>query len=395
MSRQLNRSGSLLILFLAVPLAVGCDGPTIPVRRLAPATTARRNQATLAFPPASYTIVDLGTLPGMKMSIASAISASGYIAGTASNNGQGAPSHAFVVDHAMHDLGTLPGTNAGQATGVNALEHVVGTSAIIGSATGTQAWFWSSAHGMVKLPTLKGATYTVATAINDGDEIAGCVQLNGTKHMVTWSGASHTLADLGTGPTHEGACAAAINLHGMMAVLYTHLGQSAIGFYYSGKLTPISLPWANATLTSNVGAGGSGFPLPNAGINRYGDITTSASLGYPTTSFFVWTGGGGSVAAASTSHSLWSAALNINHIAVGEGSDPPTPSGSCFYGFTYQAGGPGYRELPYLVYPPDFDCEHYRVGAFPAAINDQNVIVGAAYTDSLSYTVHAVRWTPR
>ncbi len=393
--RELTRSSTSPVVLIALALLGGCDGPTSPARRFAPALAGRRNQVTLAFPPANYTIADLGTLPGMKMTIASAISLNGYIAGTASNGGQGMPSHAFVIDRTMHDLGTLPGTNAGQAMGVNKLEHVVGTSGIAGNVTGTQAWFWSPTHGMVRLPTLKGATYSAAAAINDGDQIAGCIRVNGIEHMVTWSGASHTLADLDTGPTHEGACAVAINVHGMMAVLYTRAGQAAIGFYYNGKLTPAPLPWPDATLTTDIGAGGSGFQMPGAGINRYGDIIASASLGYPTSSFFVWTGGGGSVAAASSGHSVWSAAVNINHIAVGEGSDPPTPSGSCYYRFTYQPGAQGYRELPYLVYPPDFDCEHYRVGTFPAAINDQNVIVGAAYTDSLSYAVRAVRWTPK
>ncbi len=390
-----TRSSVMPVLVAITAVLAACDSPTVPARQFTPTLAARRNQVTLVFPAANYTIADLGTLPGMKTSIASAISANGYIAGTAASGGYGTPSHAFVIDHAMHDLGTLPGTNAGQATGVNTLEHVVGTSGIAGNVTGTQAWFWSPAHGMVKLPTLKGATYTAATAINDGDLIAGCVRVNGIEHMVRWSGASHTLADLGTGPTHEGACAAAINVHGMMTVLYTRMGQAAIAFYYNGKLTPVPLPWSNATLTTNIMAGGSGFQLPNAGMNRYGDIIASASLGYPTTSFFVWTGGGGSVAAVQSVTAAWSTAVNINHIAVGEGSDPPTPSGSCYYGFTYQPGAQGYRELPYLVYPSDFDCEHFRIGAFPAAINDQNVIVGAAYTDSLSAAVRAVRWTPK
>ena len=76
----------------------------------------------------SFTIQDLGTLPGGFVSHASAINEHGEVVGDSATNGLFQP-HAFLFRHGgLDDLGTLPSGNFSSATGINKHGQVVGFS---------------------------------------------------------------------------------------------------------------------------------------------------------------------------------------------------------------------------------------------------------------------------
>src|SRR5688572_28095665 len=72
-----------------------------------------------AAPAASYTLTDLGSLPGIELSAALALNAAGKVTGYAVRSDS--PT-AFVWDrtNGMIDLGVLPGDTASYGTGINA-----------------------------------------------------------------------------------------------------------------------------------------------------------------------------------------------------------------------------------------------------------------------------------
>src|SRR6266851_1519853 len=76
----------------------------------------------------SFTVKDLGALPGGIFSVARGINEHGQVVGFSETNGL-SQSHAFLFEHgAMVDLGTLPGAEFGEATGINNRGQVVGFS---------------------------------------------------------------------------------------------------------------------------------------------------------------------------------------------------------------------------------------------------------------------------
>jgi probable HAF family extracellular repeat protein len=105
--------------------------------------------STMAAP--TYTITDLGTLPGGSQSVAHGINALGWVVGTADTaNGD---FHAFLaVGGPLLDLGTLGGKTS-TATSLNAAGQVVGKSE---TAAGVIRAFLYTAHTMTDLGTLGG-----------------------------------------------------------------------------------------------------------------------------------------------------------------------------------------------------------------------------------------------
>jgi len=132
-------------------------------------TSETANGADHAFRWRRGKMTDLGTLPGGTLSQAQAINRSGQVVGFATV--ASAVNHAFLVDGGpMTDLGTLPGAGASAARGINTQGHVVGDS---GSALQTHAFLYVDG-AMAALDTPGGAgASSVATAINDADQVAG------------------------------------------------------------------------------------------------------------------------------------------------------------------------------------------------------------------------------
>jgi hypothetical protein len=200
---------------------------------------------------------------------ATAISSNGIIAGEAFD--RAANAHQFVMNGStMRALGFPLGKAWGPTHGVNKYGHMVGQASVsFDHVAGTVAWIWTAGTGFKTLPTLPGATFTAANGINDSEEIAGCVSVGAINHIVMWTGA-HTIKDLGSGPTNEGACATAINAHGMMAIAYTAQGIALMGLYSNGHIQPVPLPSGGSL--ANCAGFYSAVTCNIGGINRYGDL---------------------------------------------------------------------------------------------------------------------------
>jgi len=143
--------------------------------RVAGSGTLPGSQIHHAFAWDGSTIQDLGTLGGDGNSSAGAINGRGHIAGSASISSTQA--HAFVFDgETMHDLGTLQGCDRSNAAAINDAGTAVGSVACAQMARRTPS---SSARrgGVVDLntvaPASDGFTYSNAIGINNAGTIVG------------------------------------------------------------------------------------------------------------------------------------------------------------------------------------------------------------------------------
>ena len=197
----------------------------------------------------SYTITDLGTLPGLAHSYAAALNATGQITGSAlAANGEAARAFLYSAGK-LTDLGTLPGGTVSFGYGLNAAGQVVG-GAVTAAREGRA--FLHAGGVMTALGTL-GGDYSWASAINAAGQIAGesTLTIGGNFHAFLYSGGRMT--DLGTlGGAYSSA--KAINDSGQIA------GQSETGaafnplhafLYTGGRMTDLGTlggngSWANA-----------------------------------------------------------------------------------------------------------------------------------------------------
>lgn len=171
---------------ILVMLVVGCSerpgsqalGPIGPDRSIEPAIVA------------AVTEVDLGTLPGMNLSVATAVNDHGQIVGYSWSEGGGL--RCFLWENGrMTDLGDLGGGDC-QAFGINDQGIVVGRS--LTAALGMRGFRWENGV-MEELGTYPGEGYTEARRVNDAGQIIG---LSGT-HGVLWEGLQ--VLDLGFDPS--------------------------------------------------------------------------------------------------------------------------------------------------------------------------------------------------
>src|SRR3979411_1832792 len=104
----------------------------------------------------SFTIKDLGTLPGGLNSGAAGINDRGQVVGSSSTKIFTQP-HAFLFeDGVMVDLGTLPGGNFSVAAGINNRGQVVGLSS---TSSGDQEKFLYVDGVIVDIGTLHGRNF--------------------------------------------------------------------------------------------------------------------------------------------------------------------------------------------------------------------------------------------
>src|SRR5262245_7745481 len=105
----------------------------------------------------SYSITDLGTLPGDNFSAADGINNLGQVVGESGD-------HAFLYDKGtLIDLGALPGSPRSGATAINDFSQVVGWSGEL--YTAAHAFLYESGL-MTDLGTLPGDTFSRAHGIN-------------------------------------------------------------------------------------------------------------------------------------------------------------------------------------------------------------------------------------
>ena len=222
----------------------------------------------------TYSITDLGTLPGNSASTGFGVNASGQVVGVAAAAGNSVQ-HAFLyTGGVMQDLGTLPANNFSQAWAINDSGQVVGQSTNFDTFEGadTHAFLYSSGT-MQDLGTLGGAL-SVARGINASGQVVGISSLadsaegdvnanafvysEGVMHdlgpgaafgindsgQIVGSSQGHAfrysdgvMQDLGTLPGGTGSDGHAINAGGQVVGVSATLGDSAQhAFLYSGTL---------------------------------------------------------------------------------------------------------------------------------------------------------------
>src|SRR5882724_11467827 len=126
---------------------------------------------------ATYSITDLGTLPGSSYSTGFGINASGQVSGVAAAAGNSVQ-HAFLYNSGtIQDLGTLPANNFSQAWAINDIGQVVGQSTDFDTFEGADTHAFLYSNGMMQdLGTLGGAL-SVARGINASGQIVGISSL--------------------------------------------------------------------------------------------------------------------------------------------------------------------------------------------------------------------------
>lgn len=134
---------------------------------------------------AGFVVTDLGVLPGGSSSQASAINATGLVAGTADVGGF--QSHAILGGTSSPiDLGTLSGGNYSAGFGINRAGNVAGDSEIrINGVIQTHAFRSQGAGALLDMGTMAGYVGSAARGLNDSGHIAGWnTTANGTTQAV-------------------------------------------------------------------------------------------------------------------------------------------------------------------------------------------------------------------
>src|ERR1700688_4893068 len=109
---------------------------------------------------------------------------------------------AVAQRYTITDLGTLPEGDFSEGFGVNIFGHVAGcsdtTNQCVSNISG-DAFVWTDQKGMQRLQRLPGGHSTLATAINDSDQVVGQAFIPGPvdTHAVLWD-EDKKIKDLGT-----------------------------------------------------------------------------------------------------------------------------------------------------------------------------------------------------
>jgi probable HAF family extracellular repeat protein len=121
---------------------------------------------------------------------------------------------ATTVTYSVQDLGTLPGDYASVAWGINQFGDIVGWSM---GPTGTRAFVYSNGTGMTALPAPTGRPVTTARAISASGVVVGTAATGGSDigHAVRWR--SGVAQDLGTLAGGNFSQARGVNASGAIA----------------------------------------------------------------------------------------------------------------------------------------------------------------------------------
>jgi probable HAF family extracellular repeat protein len=167
----------------------------------------------------SYSVVDLGTLPGSQFgAVANSINNQGQVVGSSWTAGtDGNVQHAFLwqASSGMRDLGTLPGGYTSQALDINDKGQVVGVSDT--ASHRSHAFLWQASTGMQDLGTLLPSDLgSNAMAINEQGQAVGTGETAaGLAYAFLWQ-ASTGMQDLGTLPGDLESGAIGINNQGQV-----------------------------------------------------------------------------------------------------------------------------------------------------------------------------------
>ncbi len=198
----------------------------------------------------TYTIIDLGVLPGGISSQANSINNSGQVVGES-----GGRAFFWSSGSGMQDLGTFPGGTFSQAFGINDSSQVVGTSTIGSFFAERHAFLWSSGSGMQDLGTLPNPSENIsearginasgqlgslqaggesfAYAIDDSGKVVGTSGIPSGESAFLWSSGSG-MQDLGMLPGGTLSEAFGINNSGQV-VGYTFISGARPGFLWTSE----------------------------------------------------------------------------------------------------------------------------------------------------------------
>jgi len=206
-------------------------------------------------------------------------------------------SFAAAQYYTVTDLGTPPGAIFSAGYALNNAGQVAGVS---GSSL-DRGFFWSSTQGILTLPPLGGGNSSTATAINDGDTIAGYSNsYTGHDHAVLWI--NGVVQDLGTLPGGDDSFAFAINTSGQVA----GAASSPITSYLQAIL------WSKAHGMQNLGALVTAGSSEAVAINRFGKVVGISDAADGGMHAFVWTKAGGMQDLGTISGSTYSSANGVN-----------------------------------------------------------------------------------
>ena len=152
-------------------------------------------------------VEDLGTLPGGSISTGVGINDLGQVAGDSQYRNGGSIRHAVLFDNGTRtDLGFLPQSgNYSRGNGINNLSEVVGHSGPSLDTTNTRAFIWDATNGMRDIGTL-GGQFAKALSINDSSAVTGTAQGTSFGFRAFLWDAVNGMRDLGTigGATSSG-----------------------------------------------------------------------------------------------------------------------------------------------------------------------------------------------
>jgi probable HAF family extracellular repeat protein len=206
----------------------------------------------------SYTITDLGALPGDSLSIPNGMNNQGAVVGFSEPQGSN-NRHAFLWTQTggMQDLGTLAGDSTSIAYGINDSGEVVGASS---STDASHAFTWTASGGMQELVSSSGDSW--ALAINDSGEVVGEFSPNGEldRHAFLWTEADG-VRDLGS--LGGSSSANAINAVG-----------EVVGYSYTtpNELTVHGFRWTETGGMQDLGVLSGGADSLAFAVNESGEI---------------------------------------------------------------------------------------------------------------------------
>lgn len=241
--------------------------------------------STLAMAQSSYTVTDLGALPGFSSSYAGDNNNSGLVTGCSDNSvfptvpcTANIPSDAFLWSSStgMVDLGNLPGNDLSIGYVVSDSSVVVGYSASTQTGNG-HGFVWTHSAGMIDLGTLPGGDgFSLADAITSKGVIAGESLIpGGAVHVVLWipSSGVYQIHDIGSLPQAPYSYAYDIN---------ENLQVTGIAYFNPTFTRYHAFLWSRSAGWKDLGTlpGGSnsqGIWMNNAGVV----VGTSTSTAYP------------------------------------------------------------------------------------------------------------------